>query len=175
LLFDLGAHLVDQAVQLFGPPVSVYAELDRRRPGAQVDDDSFLALTHTKGTRSHLWMSDTAAQLGPRMRVLGSQAGYTKYGVDIQEDALRVGERPDHGGWGEEPPQRWGKVGVDGELRELRTEPGCYQRFYSGLVTALRDGGPLPVDPVDSVTVLEILEMARNSASQSGAVTIRSG
>jgi predicted dehydrogenase len=174
-LFDLGSHLVDQALQLFGPAVSVYAEVDRRRPGAQVDDDAFLALTHATGTRSHLWTSAVAAQLGPRMRVLGDRAGYTKYGMDVQEEALRAGERPDRDRWGEDPPHRWGKVGVDGDLRELRTEPGCYQRFYGGLVTALRDGAPLPVDPVESVTVLEILEMARTSASQGGAVTIPSG
>jgi predicted dehydrogenase len=174
LLFDLGAHLVDQAVQLLGPPVSVYAELDRRRPGAQVDDDAFLALTHASGTRSHLWMSAVTAQLGPRMRVLGDRTGYTKYGLDVQEEALRAGQRPDREGWGEDPPQQWGKVGVDGDLRELRTEPGCYQRFYSGLVAALRDGAPLPVDPADSVTVLEILETARDTASRGAPVTLPS-
>jgi predicted dehydrogenase len=175
LLFDLGAHLVDQAVQLFGPPVSVYAELDQRRPGAQVDDDAFLALRHTPGTRSHLWMNAVTAQLGPRMRILGDRTGYTKYGLDGQEEALRAGKRPDREGWGEDPPQRWGTVGVNGDLQEVRTEPGCYQRFYSGLVAALRDGAPLPVDPADSVTVLEILETARDTASHAAPVTLPSG
>ncbi|HEY3258681.1 MAG TPA: Gfo/Idh/MocA family oxidoreductase [Pseudonocardiaceae bacterium] len=172
LLFDLGSHLVDQALQLFGPVVSVYAEVERRRPGAQVDDDAFVALTHEAGTHSHLWMSAVAAQLGPRMRVLGDRAGYTKYGLDVQEEALRAGGRPDRGSWGADPPHQWGKVGVDGDLRELSTEPGCYQRFYGGLVAAVRDGAAMPVDPSDSVTVLEILEMARNSASRGAAVTI---
>ena len=173
-LFDLGSHLVDQALQLFGRVVSIYAEVDRRRPGAQVDDDTFVALTHAAGTRSHLWMSAVAAQLGPRMRVLGTRAGYTKYGLDVQEEALRAGERPDRDGWGEDPPHRWGKVGVDEDLRELRTEPGCYQRFYASLVAALREGAPLPVDPAESVTVLEILEMARNSASHGAAIPVDS-
>jgi predicted dehydrogenase len=167
-LFDLGSHLVDQALQLFGPVISVYAEVDRRRPGAQVDDDTFVALTHGAGTRSHLWMSAVVAQLGPRMRVLGDRAGYTKYGLDVQEAALRAGGLPGQQGWGDEPPHQWGRVGVDGELREVRTEPGCYQRFYSGVVTALREGVPMPVDPADSVTVLEILEAARASASGGG-------
>jgi predicted dehydrogenase len=171
LLFDLGSHLVDQALQLFGPAVSVYAELDERRPGAQVDDDAFVALTHATGTRSHLWMSVVAAQLGPRMRVLGDRAAYTKYGMDVQEDALNAGRRPDGDGWGEEPPQRWGKVGANGDLRAVTTEPGCYQCFYRGLVAALRDGAALPVDPVESVETLQILELARDSASRGAAVT----
>lgn len=175
LLFDLGAHLVDQAVQLFGPVESVYAEIDHRRPGTAVDDDDFVALAHTGGTRSHLWMSVLAAQLGPRMRVLGDRAGYTKYGLDGQEAALGEGLRPGDAGWGEDPPARWGTVGVEGDLREVRTEPGRYQDFYAGLVAALRDGAPLPVDPADSVAVLELLEAARLSSTRRETVHLTTG
>lgn len=74
LLFDLGSHIVDQALVLFGPAVRVYAESDVRRPGARADDDTFLAITHANGVRSHLYASATTAQLGPRFRVLGSSA-----------------------------------------------------------------------------------------------------
>ncbi|HKN93111.1 MAG TPA: Gfo/Idh/MocA family oxidoreductase, partial [Thermoleophilaceae bacterium] len=66
LLLDLGAHLVDQARVLFGDPLTVYAELERRRPGAEVEDDVFLALEHEGGVRSHLWMSAVAPLYGPR-------------------------------------------------------------------------------------------------------------
>src|SRR5690606_12242015 len=69
LLYDLGSHLIDQALVLFGPVSHVYAELDRRRPGVEVDDDAFVALTHASGTRSHLFMSVLAAQPGPRFRM----------------------------------------------------------------------------------------------------------
>ena len=68
-------------------------------------------------------------------------------------------------GWGEDPPAQWGLVGTEGDLREIRTEPGRYQAFYAGLVAALQDGAPLPVDPAESVAVLEILEAARRSAA----------
>jgi len=166
ILFDLGAHLVDQAVQLFGPVASVYAEIDLRRAGTEVDDDDFVALTHAGGTRSHLWMNALAAQFGPRLRVLGDRAGYTKYGLDGQEAALHAGQRPGADGWGEDPPAQWGLVGTEGDLREIRTEPGRYQAFYAGLVAALQDGAPLPVDPAESVAVLEILEAARRSAAR---------
>ncbi|MGC5022911.1 Gfo/Idh/MocA family oxidoreductase [Micromonospora sp. DT47] len=165
-LYDLGAHLVDQAVQLFGPVRTVYAEVDRRRPGAQVDDDAFVALTHAGGVRSHLWMSAVAAQLGPRLRILGDRAAYTTYGLDVQEDALRDGGRPDAPGWGEVTPDRYGQLGVDGELRPVRTEPGRYQDFYAQLAAALRDGGPLPVDPRDAVATVELIELAHRAAAR---------
>ena len=172
-LVDLGAHLVDQALQLFGPATSVYGEVDRRRPEAQVDDDAFVALTHADGTRSHLWMSDVVAQFGPRLRVLGDRAGYTKYGLDLQEAALRAGDRPDRDGWGEEPPAMFGQVGVDGDLHDVPTEPGRYQQFYAGVAQALAEVAPMPVDPAESLTVLEILETARESAARGSAVPLR--
>ncbi|MEU1396216.1 Gfo/Idh/MocA family oxidoreductase [Micromonospora zamorensis] len=168
-LFDLGAHLVDQAVQLFGRVDRVYAEVDRRRAGAAVDDDAFVALTHANGVHSHLWMGAITAQLGPRLRVLGDRAGYTTYGLDVQEAALHDGGRPDQPGWGEVPPERYGKLGVDGDLRPVPTEPGAYQSFYAQVATALRDGAPMPVDPRDSVATVELIELAHRSAVE-GAV-----
>jgi predicted dehydrogenase len=163
LLFDLGSHLVDQAVQLFGPAQSVYAELELRRPGADVDDDDFVALEHGDGVRSHLWMSSVAAQGGARFRVLGDRAAYTKHGVDVQEEALRAGRSPDEPDWGEEPEDRWGRLGAGEELRDVPTEPGSYGAFYEAVAISLRDGLPPPVDPVEAVEVLEVLEAARRS------------
>lgn len=161
LLTDLGSHLIDQALQLFGPVSGVYAELDRRRPGVEVDDDTFVALTHESGVRSHLWVSALASQLGPRMRLLGSAAAYVKFGLDVQEDALRAGVRPGRDDWGEEPPERWGTLGAGDSRRPVRTERGDYGRFYVAVEAALRHGAPPPVDPEDSLNVLHIIERAR--------------
>jgi predicted dehydrogenase len=171
LLYDLGSHLVDQALVLFGPVTHVYAEMDRRRPGVEVDDDTFVALSHASGVRSHLWMTTVAAQAGPRFRVLGSRAAFTKYGLDVQEDALRRGQRPDEPGWGEEPPDLWGRAGAGNELRTVPTEPGAYPEFYRRLLAALRDGAPPPVEPEDALSGLEILEAARRSASEARTVS----
>jgi predicted dehydrogenase len=91
LLLDLGSHLVDQALLLFGQPRSVYAEVDRRRAGVQGDDDVFIALEHPGGVRSHLWASSLAAQVGPRLRVLGNRGAYVKHGLDVQEELMRAG------------------------------------------------------------------------------------
>jgi scyllo-inositol 2-dehydrogenase (NADP+) len=172
LLFDLGSHLIDQAVVLFGPPRTVYAEVDRRRPSAEVDDDVFVALEHEAGVRSHLWMSVLAAIPGPRMRVLGMRAAYEKFGLDVQERALSEGARPDDPDWGREPPDRWGRLSTGDGERTVETEPGAYPEFYRGIAASLRDGTPPPVDPEDSVAVLRIIEAARESARTKGVVEI---
>lgn len=164
LLYDLGAHLVDQAVHLFGRPVRVYAEMDVRR--GEVDDDVFVALTHSSGVRSHLWMSSMAAALGPRLRVLGSTAGYTKWGMDVQEAQLKGGLVPGSPGWGEEPEASWGIRTAGAEVRPVPTQPGAYQRFYEKVAQ-----GAAPVDPAEAVLVLEVLEAARRSAG-SGEVVV---
>jgi predicted dehydrogenase len=163
LLYDLGSHLVDQALLLFGPVVDVYAELDLRRPAAQIDDDVFVALRHATGVLSHLWMTAVAAQPAPRFRLLGDRAAYVKQAGDVQETLLRDGAKPGGPAWGEEPQERWGLLGAAGDVRPVPTEPGSYQRFYKGIVEALR-GGPPPVEPADAVASLEVLEAARISA-----------
>jgi predicted dehydrogenase len=170
VLFDLGSHLVDQALQLFGPVKSVFGELDTRRPGTRAEDDVFVALTHESGVRSHLWMSAAATQSAPRFRVLGMRAGYVKYGLDVQEDALRAGQVPGGPEWGREPEEAWGVVGAGDAVRTVPTEAGAYQEFYRGLVASLRDGAPPPVDPQDAVSGLEVLEAARLSAEEGRVV-----
>ena len=164
LLFDLGSHLIDQAVELFGAPRTVYAEVDHRRQSAEVDDDVFVALEHDDGVRSHLWMNVLAAIQGPRMRLLGLHAAFEKFGLDVQEQALSEGARPGDPAWGREPPERWGRLSTGEVERTIETEPGAYQEFYRGVAASLREGAPPPVDPNDSVTGLEIIEAARESA-----------
>ena len=164
LLYDLGSHLVDQALTLFGPAVSVYAEADVRRLDAEADDDTFVALTHTDGTRSHLWVSATAAELGPRFRVLGSAAAYVTFGLDNQEDQLRAGMTPRDEGFGETQAARYGRVGAEGAYETYPTLPGRYTEYYTAMGAALRGEGPVPVDPGDSVDALEVIEAARRSA-----------
>ena len=172
LLYDLGSHLVDQALTLFGPAVRVYAELDLRRPGAQADDDAFVALAHANGTRSHLWMSATAAELGPRLRVLGSKAGYVSHGLDGQEDALRAGRTPADAGWGETAPELFGRLGTVDDSAAHPTLPGAYQDYYAGIVEALHGRAPAPVEPRDAVAALTVLEAARRSATEGRTVTL---
>lgn len=131
VLLDLGTHLVDQALQLFGPAADVHGEVHARR-GGPADDDVFIAIRHESGTVSHLWASEVAATPGPRMRVQGSKRGFVAEELDAQEDELREG-KPPAGQW-----------------------PEFYRRFEA----ALRGEGELPVNPRDALEVLEVLERA---------------
>jgi scyllo-inositol 2-dehydrogenase (NADP+) len=158
ILFDLGAHLIDQAVLLFGPVDDVTAELHIRYPGGVADDDSFVSLHHGSGVQSHLWMSKFAAQAGPRYRVSGSAAAFVKWGLDGQEEAIQAGALPTDDDFGLEPDTAWGTLGVDGATRVVPTERGRYSDFYAGLADALLRGGALPVDPADALRTIEIIE-----------------
>jgi scyllo-inositol 2-dehydrogenase (NADP+) len=173
LLYDLGSHLIDQALQLFGQPVSVYAEVEKRRPGAQVDDDSFVALHFANGVHAHLWMSVVARSAGPRYRIYGLRGTYEKWGVDPQEPDLVAGKRPGDPNWGMEPRERWGQLSTDiaGVHVEgaVETMPGAYERYYAILRDALVAGGAAPVDPADAVAALRVIEAAQESA-RSGTV-----
>lgn len=172
LLVDLGSHLIDQALELFGRVAAVYAEMDRRRPGVLVDDDVFVALEHVNGVRSHLWMSVLASQAGPRFRLLGSRGSYVKFGLDGQEDLLRAGERPGRPDWGIEPESHWGTIGTDADRRPHPTVRGSYGDFYARISASLHAGAPAPVDPADSVRVLHIIEAARRAAAERRVVAV---
>ncbi|MFL5580194.1 MAG: Gfo/Idh/MocA family oxidoreductase, partial [Gemmatimonadaceae bacterium] len=142
------------------------AALARRRAGVEADDDAFVALTHASGVRSHLRMSAVAARPGPRLRLLGTAGAYTKWGLDVQEAALRAGERPGGRGWGVEPESQWGTVGVGEEEHPVPTEPGDYGAFYAEVGRAIRENAPPPVDPNDAVAALRVIEAARRSAER---------
>ncbi|MGH2919301.1 MAG: Gfo/Idh/MocA family protein [Solirubrobacteraceae bacterium] len=167
LLLDLGAHLVDQALALFGAPLRVYAEIDERRPGAQVEDDVFVALEHTGGVRAHLWMSAIAPTGGRSLRASGTHAGVQTPGLDPQEGQLAAGLRPGDYGWGEGEPARI--VNGDGE-RSVPIARGAYEAFYAGVRDALRDGADMPVDPRESVAALRVIESARRSAREATVI-----
>jgi predicted dehydrogenase len=158
ILYDLGTHLIDQTVQLFGPVDEVRAELATRRAGGGAEDEAFLSLLHRSGARSHLHMSAVAAAPGPRFHLLGSQAAYTKWGLDGQEAALKAGMSPADPEYGVEPESAWGTLGVNGDDRAVPMERGDYGAFYAQLATSLRDGGPVPVDPLHAVRTIELIE-----------------
>jgi len=172
LLYDLGSHLIDQVLVLFGPVREVYCELDRRRPGAEVDDDAFVALMHRSGVRSHLWMNAIAAQQAARFRVLGDRAAYVKYGEDVQEDALRAGVRPGDDDWGREDPDSWGLLGLGDDAQPVPSKPGDYGAFYRGVARSLAEGSPPPVTPEDAVEALTVLEAAQRSHARREVETL---
>ncbi|GAC1632402.1 MAG: Gfo/Idh/MocA family oxidoreductase [Chloroflexota bacterium] len=176
LLWDLGSHLIDQALVLFGHPAQVYAEMRNRRPGATVDDDTFLALTFDSGVTAHLWMNVLARIPGPRFRLHGFLGTYEKYGLDPQESDLRDGKRPQQGPWGMEPATNWGHLitDVNGLTVDASIEsaPGAYSAFYASVRDALLNGGPMPVDPRDVIQTTRVIEAAYDSARQGRTIDI---
>lgn len=166
VLLDLGTHLVDQALLLLGPAVSVTAEVSARREGATVDDDVLLALRHASGASSLLWCSAAAPWPGPRIVLQGSRAGWSKADLDGQEGAARRGGPP----VAEPDGTLWDEQGGHPEP----SLPGDWAAFYRGFARAVRGEGPLPVEPEDAVGVLRVLEAARRSAESGTTVALPS-
>ncbi|WP_353713633.1 Gfo/Idh/MocA family oxidoreductase [Arthrobacter sp. K5] len=165
ILHDLGAHLIDQAIQLFGPVEKSYGETANRGPDPEAaDTEAFVSLLHRSGVRSRLWMNGMAAQVGPRFHVLGSEAGYTKWGLDSQEPDLAAGMLPTNPAYGVEAEACWGVLGADSTESPVPAERGAYPRFYRELADALCGSGPVPVDPSESLEVLRIVEDIHASA-----------
>jgi scyllo-inositol 2-dehydrogenase (NADP+) len=160
ILFDLGPHLIDQALQLFGDVADVHGEVDSRR-GGKADDDSFVSLTHESGVRSRLWMSAVAPANRPRFRVVGSTGVFESYGLDPQEPQALAGMVPTDDGFGVHADGRTAVIRRPGGVEEPRVlEAGRHVTFYEQVARSLATGSELPVDPRDSIAGLDVIERA---------------
>jgi predicted dehydrogenase len=165
ILRDFGAHLVDQALQLFGPVATVYGELS----GAGALEDRFFAvLDHRGGMTSHLsgdWVQGSPA---PRFRVRGTGVAYVVHGMDGQEPALIAGRTPATEGdaWGEEPEERWGRLHRGDASEPVPSERGRWDSYYPAFAAAVRGEGPVPVDPHDAIAALAVIDAIRESAGE---------
>ncbi len=155
ILLDLGPHLVDQAIELFGPIVEATADLVRHSPGDGADEDSFVSLVHESGVRTRLWMNRTTPMEGERFHLVGSEAGLTSRGKDPQEAQLAAGLTPASAGYGAAASMLLTRPD---ETVEVDQQRGDYPEFYRRLRRALRSDGEIPVDPEDCAAVLELLD-----------------
>jgi scyllo-inositol 2-dehydrogenase (NADP+) len=163
VLWDLGSHLIDQALQLFGLPRAVTAHLSTQRDGAQVEDAFELVLDYGK-CKAVLHAGALVRAPGPRYEAHGSQGSFIKYGVDTQEDALKQGARPGDAGWGHDEPARYATITTaDGASRTVETVPGAYEAYYRGVHEAIASGTPAPVSAHDAVAVVRVIECAYRS------------
>lgn len=167
MLLDLGSHLVDSAVDLFGPVSSLYAELAARSTPAE--DEIFLALQHVGGVLSHLGASSLAAAPGPRTRVLGSRAAYVVTTFESEAHAFGgFDDLPGHTGW----------LVTGSERHPVPTAEGGHGDYYPAVLNALAHRGfearqaALPVDPLGAVHVLAVLDAARVSAAEHRVVPL---
>jgi predicted dehydrogenase len=165
---DLGPHLIDQALQLFGPPERIVASLAVQRDGGQADDWAHAVLEYDR-LRVVLHASMLVAGGAPRFVVHGTEGGLRKRMPDRQEAQLLASVVPGAPGWGEDPDPL---VIWDGEGREttLPAVAGDQRRFYAGVRDALLGLAPNPVPPVEALAVMAVLEAAAASAREGRAV-----
>lgn len=172
ILYDLGAHLIDQSLQLFGMPRAVTADITAQRAAAKVDDYFHLVLDYFP-LRVILHAATLVMQPGPRFIVHGDGGSFLKYGIDCQEAALKRGMRPGDADWGADSPEQYGELTpADGTPRKIETLRGGYERYYQALAACLETGGPPPVDPRDSRDGLIVIEAAQRSAAERRTVSI---
>jgi scyllo-inositol 2-dehydrogenase (NADP+) len=169
MLYDLGPHLVDQAIVLFGKPVSVYARTAARRSGARTDDYFIIHLVYSSGLEVCVTVDLSNPFSGPRFQVRGSRGAFEKFGLDPQEAALRSGKMPSGDNWGMDSEGNWGALRTrlpSGETTEekIRTVPGDYRKFYAAVFSTIRSGTEFPIHSRDLILQLQILEAAKVSA-----------
>lgn len=162
-LFDLGAHLIDQALQLFGSPQAINADCRGLREGAQVVDYFHLQL-HYPDKVVVLHSSPFSAGPVLRFKLEGDQGSYSKYGYDPQEGRLRAGQLPDHDGWGDETAEHYGVLYSETATQTIATESGGYQHFYRQLARAIQQQTPPPVSAVEALLVIRLIELAMQSS-----------
>lgn len=160
VLLDFGSHVVDQALVLFGPAEVAYADVRGVRGGVS-DDVGFVVLRHESGVESHLSFGSVFGAPGPRLRVLGTGGAFVVARVDGQEEQLRAGVRPGLAAYGVETDPTWAWLGQGASWQAVSPERGAWQEFYAGVVRAIREGGPMPVDPRDAVATQRLLDAAR--------------
>jgi len=169
ILLDLGTHVADQALQLFGLPEGVDALVVSERDNAVTDDAFTIRLRYPQLTVT-LGATALAAQPRPRFTVRGTHGGFVKLGVDPQEARLKETGRVVDPGWGEEPSSAWGMlaVDVDGGMvsQPVKTIAGDYRRFYAGVRDALLGKAAPPVLATDALRVSRVLEWARQSSAE---------
>lgn len=175
MLYDLGAHALDQARVLMGPVQEVYARVRTVRDAEGADDDSVIVLTHLGGAVSEVSVSQAAAFPEPRMMLLGTRGGLRIDHVDGQEISLAAGELPGGSTWGSTSDTAVLRLsGADKDFTDERIAmvPGNWPAYYRGVAEALDGDGPAPVDLADVLQTIRVMDAARESGRTGEAVRL---
>jgi scyllo-inositol 2-dehydrogenase (NADP+) len=169
VLYDLGAHLIDQVVHLFGPPETVTADVRAQRPGS-VADDYFHIVFGYGPQRVVLHAGSLVSKPGPRFEVHGDAGSYVSGGIDGQIAALLAGERPGDDGWGVEPAERYGTLttmsGATPRHTRIPSSAGAYESFYRGVAHAVRGCGDIPVTAQEGRQTVRLIERCLASSAE---------
>lgn len=174
-LYDLGSHLIDQALLLFGRPEALFADIEIMREGIRVDDYFELTLMYGR-KRVKIHSTYLAVDTIPGYAIYGTVGTFIKHKTNVQEEQASQGLMPDTPGWGVEPEGEAGvltSVGRDGTTCEIITsEMGNYGTFYDELYAAIRNGAPPPVTAEEATSVIEIIEKAYRSNAEKRVISI---
>jgi predicted dehydrogenase len=169
VLYDLGSHLIDQALVLFGKPDAIRAHINKEREGSMVDD-SFWVDLHYPGIKATLRAGMMVKNIKPRYVIRGRDGQFTKQGIDPQESRLKAGEMPVESNFGKEDPEYWGILKKSGEPAKVSvsipTENGNYMAFYKNVYDSIRQNKPFPVRPDQARDVIFIIEKAFESSKK---------
>lgn len=167
ILYNLGSHMLDQVLVLFGKPKYVTARVGVQRPGGKADDFYDIRLEYP-GMQAIVKSSYLVREPSPIFRINGVQGSFVKYGQDPQEEALKQGITPGSAGWGTETESWWGKLNIDmGGIPvegKIETVPGNYQAYYDNLFDAVRKSKALIVKPEQAMMVIQLIEAAMKSS-----------
>lgn len=173
-LYDLGSHLIDQALQLFGAPQALFADITIMRPVSKVDD-YFELLLYYPSFRVRLKSSYQVREALPGYVLHGSKGSFIKPKTDVQEGMLQSGALPNIPNWGTEPESERGLLHVekDGEIirEHVPSLQGNYLDYYEGIYQSLRQNKPAPVSAEDGLKVIRIIEAAIESSREHRVVT----
>lgn len=165
ILFDLGSHLIDQALILFGEPEAVYADVLTQRE-AGITDDYFHLVLHYGKRRVILHAGSLVKKHGPRYQIHGIKGSFVKWGIDPQEEALKKGGLPGDERWGKDESDQYGVLTKDDRDRVIPTIPGSYQTYYIELHRAICEQSSAPVRAREALTVIKVIELALKSSEE---------
>lgn len=174
-LFNLGSHLIDQALVLFGKPEHINADIRIQRTGGKVDDAFTLWLGYPD-VKVTIKASYLVREPGPRYLLHGTEGSFSKHGIDPQEEALKKGDLPGGPGWGTEPREDWGRLNTDigPHNGPYRTLPGNYLAYYENIYQALAGKAELAVTAPQANLVIKVIEAAIESSQSGNRVNIMS-
>ena len=168
--YNLGSHMIDQAVVLFGMPEAVWADIDNMRSGSEIDDYYHIKLIYPD-IKVVMKSSYLVREEGPRYMLHGTNGSFLKFGIDPQEEMLKQGLNPSMPDWGKEPESQWGILNTEINGMHIRgkveTIAGNYSAYYDNIYDAIRKRAELEVLPEQTLDVLHIIESAKES-SRSG-------
>jgi scyllo-inositol 2-dehydrogenase (NADP+) len=174
ITFDLGSHLIDQVVLLFGKPESIFADIQKQRKNAIADDYFDISLFY-EGFKARVTAGVLVNVPTPKFLLLGEKGSYQKFFLDVQEQAFKDGKKPEGANWGVDPEERWGKLYLENETVTLQTLNGDYRIFYQNVADAILKDTPLQVTLPQTISVLKIIESAFRSAKEGRKISSLEG